>query len=45
FKDLFKDNEEQNFCDIATDCECLSNVCTCSYLDKYGIKQTINCAV
>lgn len=45
FKDLFKNNEEQNFCDIASDCECLNSICTCSYLDEYGIKQTINCAL
>jgi hypothetical protein len=43
FKDLFKINEGLNICDIASDCECLDNICTCSYLDKYGIKQIINC--
>ena len=36
-------NEKLNICDIASDCECLDNICTCSYLDKYGIKQIINC--
>lgn len=45
FKDLFKTNEELNICDIASDCECLNSICTCSYLDEYGIKQTINCAL
>ena len=43
FKDLFKTYEKQKFCDLATDCECLDNMCTCSYLDNYGMKQIINC--
>lgn len=44
FKDLFnKDDETPNYCDIATDCECFGSICTCSYLDKNGIEQSINC--
>lgn len=44
FKNIFnKDEGTHNYCDIATDCECFGSICTCSYLDKNGIKQSINC--
>lgn len=43
FKDLFNNGEEQNICDIITDCECLGSICTCSYLDKNGVEQNVNC--
>lgn len=43
---LFKDNnieEPIDYCEIATDCDCLGTICTCSYLDQDGIEQRINC--
>jgi len=42
---LFKINEDEitDYCEIATDCNCLGAICTCSYLDKDGVEQKINC--
>lgn len=44
FKNLFQNNEEPiNNCDIATNCECMGSICTCSYLDINGESISINC--
>ncbi len=46
YKDLFiKDNDTEpiNYCDIATNCNCLGSICNCTYLDSNGIEQSINC--
>lgn len=47
FKEIFKikDNtpEPVDYCEVATNCECLGTICTCSYLDTNGIEQKISC--
>lgn len=42
-KDFIKDNNDVNYCEISSNCECLGSICTCYYLDSFGVEQSINC--